>query len=86
MMNIHLNVTGGIMENGSQEEMEIRGCSIHAVELICAQVRSFLTSVNKADSFQVNSIIIDHFLWDFRRQHAEELSTIPFHKVVSVFY
>ena len=74
------------MESGSREEIEIRGCAIHAVELICAEVKLLLARANKADLYQVNSIILDHFLWDFRRQHAEELSTLPFHKVVSVFY
>ena len=78
--------TGAIMETGSREEMEIRGCSIHAVELICTEIRSLLASARKAHLYQVNSIIIDHFLWDFRRQHAVELASIPYHKVVSIFY
>ncbi|KAK3923743.1 Queuosine salvage protein [Frankliniella fusca] len=77
---------GGIMESGCQEEIEIRGCSIYAVELLSTCVKSLLSAANKTDQFIINSIIIDHFLWDFRRQYAQELSSIPFHKVVSVYY
>ncbi|XP_034244084.1 queuosine salvage protein [Thrips palmi] len=75
-----------IMDVGCQEEMEIRGCSIHAVELLWAAVKSLLASAKKEHLYQINPIIIDHFLWDFRRQYATELSIIPFHKVVSIYY
>jgi hypothetical protein len=34
----------------------------------------------------VNAILIDHFLWDYRRDHAEEMADIPFHKVRCLFY
>lgn len=77
---------GGIMESGCQEEIEIRGCSIHAVELLSSSVKAILSKANRTDQLIVNSIIIDHFLWDFRRQYAQELSSIPFHKVVSIYY
>ncbi|KAJ1521673.1 hypothetical protein ONE63_003317 [Megalurothrips usitatus] len=78
--------SGDIIENGCLEEIEIRGCSIHAVELLLAHVKSILAKTNKLYQPIINPIIIDHFLWDFRRQYASELSSIPFHKVVSVFY
>lgn len=74
------------MENGCQEEIEIRGCSIHAVELLWAAVKSLLVNAKKDDLYMINPIIIDHFLWDFRRQYATELSSIPFHKVISIYY
>ncbi|WAR19835.1 QSPP-like protein, partial [Mya arenaria] len=29
----------------------------------------------------VNSILIDHYLWDYRRERADEMTDIPFHKI-----
>ncbi|KRT81414.1 hypothetical protein AMK59_5121, partial [Oryctes borbonicus] len=59
-----------IFENGDPTEVEIRGCSIHAVELIKLYVS------NKIDNPQkINSILIDHFLWDFRRKNAKKILT-----------
>jgi hypothetical protein len=34
----------------------------------------------------VNSILIDHFLWDYRRANADLLAYIPFHKTYSIYY
>lgn len=57
-----------LLENGSEMEVEIRGCSIHAVELL----REYVVK-HTDNKYDVNSIQIDHFLWDFRRKHAEEI-------------
>ncbi|XP_044746382.1 queuosine salvage protein [Coccinella septempunctata] len=71
-----------ILQNGDVEEVEIRGCTIHAVELLKEYI---LKKLPKAD---VNSVLIDHFLWDFRRKHAEDIlkKKIPFHKTLSIYY
>ncbi|KAJ8922222.1 hypothetical protein NQ315_004159 [Exocentrus adspersus] len=71
-----------ILENGDEEEVEIRGCSIHAVELIKEYV------AEKLDKSKINSILVDHFLWDFRRKHAKEIleKGLPFHKTFSIYY
>lgn len=72
-----------IFENGEAMEVEIRGCSIHAVELLKQYV------VNKADrSLTINSVLIDHFLWDFRRKNAKQIlnEVLPFHKTFSIYY
>ncbi|XP_019878710.2 queuosine salvage protein [Aethina tumida] len=71
-----------ILKNGEEMEIEIRGCSIHAVELINEYVS------NKLKVKKINSILIDHFLWDFRRKHAKEIleKGLPFHKVFSIYY
>ncbi|KAL0279375.1 UNVERIFIED_CONTAM: hypothetical protein PYX00_000954 [Menopon gallinae] len=69
-----------ILKNGEQEEMEIRGCSIHVVELVMNEIKTLLPGV------KCNSILVDHFLWDYRRQYATELEVIPFHKTLSIFY
>lgn len=71
-----------IFKNGDIEEQEIRGCSIHAVELLKEYTNKQL------EKEKINSILIDHFLWDFRRKHAEEIEErgLPFHKVYSIYY
>lgn len=72
-----------ILQNGDEMEVEIRGCSIHAVELLKDYV---LKQIN--DPQRVNSVIIDHFLWDFRRKNAKEIMKLglPFHKTYCIYY
>ncbi|XP_066260299.1 queuosine 5'-phosphate N-glycosylase/hydrolase [Euwallacea similis] len=71
-----------VFHNGDIEEQEIRGCSIHAVELLKVYVNE------KLKDKKINSILIDHFLWDFRRKHANEIEKkgLPFHKVFCIYY
>lgn len=72
-----------LLENGDEEEVEIRGCSIHAVELVKEVAQEKLS-----DGKKINSILIDHYLWDFRRKHDEEIKKkgLPFHKTYSIYY
>ncbi|XP_017475364.1 PREDICTED: UPF0553 protein C9orf64 [Rhagoletis zephyria] len=76
-----------ILENGDPREVEIRGASIYIVEQVKDEI---LQKVNRKEielnKEYINSILIDHFLWDYRRKHADELEHIPFHKVLSVYY
>jgi len=73
------------LENGERLEVEIRGASIHVVELIKDKVRELLTEKDlPLDS--VNSIIIDHFLWDYRRENEVELDKFPYHKTRCIYY
>lgn len=71
-----------ILKYGSEEEVEIRGCSIHSVELIKDYIKK------KSKDANINSILIDHFLWDYRRKHAKEIldEGLPFHKTFSIYY
>lgn len=74
---------GGKLENGSEMEVEIRGCSIHAVELL----RDYVSK--KVDEGKiVNAVLIDHYLWDFRRFNAHEIAQmkLPFHKTICIYY
>lgn len=75
------------LENGSAEEVEIRGVSIHVVEelkkIVLKELRETHPSVPTKN---VNSILLDHFLWDYRRRFAKELEYIPFHKTISIYY
>lgn len=77
-----------MFQNGDREEVEIRGCSIHAVELIKeALVKLHPESVEFKDtSLTVNSAMIDYFLWEYRRRFAKELAVIPYHKVRCIYY
>lgn len=75
-----------LLENGQVEEMEIRGASIHAVELIRAQMVK-LASASGITLPMPNCIQIDFYLWGFRRDHAAEIDNkSPYHKVRSIFY
>ncbi|XP_018572949.1 queuosine salvage protein [Anoplophora glabripennis] len=71
-----------IFQNGEEEEVEIRGCTIHAAELIKEYV------LTKVDENRINSVLVDHFLWDFRRKHADKIleKGLPFHKTFSIYY
>lgn len=71
-----------ILENGSEDEVEIRGCTLQAVELL----NKYATE--KLGPGKINSILIDHFLWDFRRKHAHDIleKGLPFHKTFSIYY
>ncbi|CAH0391795.1 unnamed protein product [Bemisia tabaci] len=71
-----------ILKSKCDIEIEIRGCSIEAVEQISRAVRSKVGG----STIKLNSILIDNFLWDYRRAHAKELEYIPYHKVISIFY
>ncbi|XP_053687784.1 queuosine salvage protein [Sabethes cyaneus] len=78
---------GTLLENGSAEEVEIRGASIYIVERLKQLVLEELKA-NHPDlsSKNVNAVLLDHFLWDYRRKNAAELEYIPFHKTISVYY
>lgn len=76
-----------ILINGEEKEVEIRGASIYIVEEAKKIVLKLLKENHSEISTKhVNSILIDHFLWDYRRSNADLLSYIPFHKTYSVYY
>lgn len=79
-----------ILANGSAEEVEIRAASIHAVELVKKRVREQLVEGGQryavVDTSRVNSILLDHFLWDYRRRFEGEKVWVPFHKTISIYY
>jgi len=76
-----------ILVNGDPKEVEIRGASIYIVEQLKEKILSALKTDHPDISIKhVNSILLDHFLWDYRRQFAKELEYIPFHKTYSIYY
>ncbi|XP_034104866.1 queuosine salvage protein [Drosophila albomicans] len=76
-----------ILQNGDAMEVEIRGASIYIIEEVKDAVLAILKEKHpEVDTRSVNSILIDQYLWDYRREHAAELEYIPFHKVLSIYY
>ena len=57
-------------------EIEIRACSIHAVE----RMREYL----KDDKF--NAVTIDFYLWDRAKELGQKLAHIPIHKKRTIYY
>ncbi|GAB1597865.1 queuosine salvage protein-like [Argonauta hians] len=77
---------GVVMKNGDRYEMEIRGCSIWAVEMIYKEAKVLLDGDKDRKDCLFNSVLIDHFLWDYRRSHADDMNHVPFHKVRCIYY
>ena len=70
------------LESGDEREIEIRCCSIWAVELLRVEIENIL----QPDDKPPNAIMLDFFLWDYAKQHAKELVHIPIHRTRSHFY
>lgn len=77
---------GQLFRNGDREEMEIRGCSIWAVELVCDHLRELFEKNGKNMSNEINPVLIDHFLWDYARDYREKIKEVPFHRVRCIYY
>ncbi|CAH8855029.1 unnamed protein product [Trichobilharzia szidati] len=70
---------GEEIDNGSEFEVEIRAATILAVHNIVKSLKS--------KNVDCNSILIDNFLWNYRRSHADEVeAAIPMHRTRCVFY
>ncbi|CAB3240127.1 unnamed protein product [Arctia plantaginis] len=68
-----------LLPSGSEEEVEIRGCSIHAIELLKKRIEGKIQGQNVEVP---NSSLIDYYLWCYRRKYADEMESIPFHKTL----
>jgi len=77
---------GVILDSGSVEEMEIRGCSIYCVELLCGQIEKLMKEDAQSEIKTVNSVILDFYLWDYATRHPEDMKDCPEHKTRSIFY
>ncbi|KAI9291065.1 hypothetical protein K502DRAFT_368746 [Neoconidiobolus thromboides FSU 785] len=65
------------IDYGQLEEIEIRGNSIWAVELIIQQL-------NK--KFNLNAIKIDFYLWEYAQHYKLHSSNYPIHRTRSIYY
>jgi len=75
---------GNMLESGDIWELEIRGCSIEAVRRITQRVNSTLRE--RGDTNTVNAILVDKYLWGYRRKHSKDIAKFPFHRVRSIYY
>ncbi|KAJ2334099.1 hypothetical protein GGI00_002009 [Coemansia sp. RSA 2681] len=69
----------GLLPSGHQWEMEIRGNSIWAVELIRQHIE-------RESGTRVSAILIDFYLWDYSKEFAKEMAEIPIHLTRSTNY
>ncbi|CAG8774760.1 16268_t:CDS:1 [Cetraspora pellucida] len=75
-----------LLEYGSRLEVEIRGCSIWAVELLKREIMRMIEQENEQNVLPVvNAIILDFFIWDFAKEHINELE-VEFHRTRSIYY
>lgn len=78
---------GKHIERDSNEEIEIRGCSIWGVELIRQKLSEiFASNLENKSSTSVNSCMIDFFLWNYAKTHPHDMMSVPIHKTLTVFY
>lgn len=83
--------SGQLIPSGSPHEVEIRGCSIWAVELICEELHKMLkkeqnSGVLQDSTLTINAVLVDYFLWDYTKSHEKEIKEFPIHKTRSIFY
>jgi hypothetical protein len=65
-----------LLEPGSEEEVEIRACAVHAVELMVASLR--------AGGVEAAAMGLDYVLWN--RGQRPEIKAIPRHRARSIYY
>ncbi|XP_038626021.1 queuosine salvage protein [Tachyglossus aculeatus] len=76
---------GEMFSPGDRQEVEIRGCSIWCVELIRDQLLE-LTEKEEKPGTEINSIFLDYYLWDYARDHREDMKGMPFHRTRCIYY
>lgn len=76
-----------ILEIGCEQEIEIRGASIYIVEKVKELLQKKIAEEKlEISKDRINAIVIDHYLWDYRRRFASQLECIPFHKTLGIYY
>ncbi|XP_022109808.1 UPF0553 protein C9orf64-like isoform X1 [Acanthaster planci] len=78
--------SGRLFTPGERLEVEIRGCSIWAVELIRQKLKDLMTQDSSLSGLTLNSVIIDFYLWDYSKDHWRDMQHIPIHKIRSTLY
>lgn len=74
---------------GSAEEVEIRGCSIHAIECLREAIKNRVENDSQShhlDKANVNSVVIDFYLWDFATLNYDQMEKFPEHHTRTNFY
>lgn len=79
-------LAGHMFQFGDNQEVEIRGCSIWCCELICSALLELYKKKGDNMSEKINAVLLDYYLWDYARDHREDMKGIPFHCVRSIYY
>lgn len=77
---------GEMLLNGDKQEVEIRGCSIWCVELIRDCLLELLEKRGETPLIEVNAILLDYHLWDYAREHRDDMKGVPFHRTRCIYY
>uniref|UniRef100_A0A663F626 Queuosine 5'-phosphate N-glycosylase/hydrolase n=1 Tax=Aquila chrysaetos chrysaetos TaxID=223781 RepID=A0A663F626_AQUCH len=77
---------GTVFHSGDKEEVEIRGCSIWCCALICKHLLELYDKKGQDMREKINAVLLDYYLWDYARDHREEMKDIPFHRVRCIYY
>ncbi|KAJ1917459.1 hypothetical protein H4219_003202 [Mycoemilia scoparia] len=82
-----------LLPSGSQLEVEIRGNSIWAVDLVRRKIIDIMRQEQKEGDAKsngsqphINAIILDFYIWDYAKEHEQQLKDIPIHHTRSVYY
>lgn len=75
-----------LLDCGEQVEVEIRGVSLWACELIRDKIVLLLKESKIDTEYDCNAVLVDHYLWDMRRELADKMMDIPFHRTRGIFY
>lgn len=75
-----------MFNSGDRMEMEIRAASIWSVELLSRRMNELIKLDPDMEGVHINAILLDHFLWDYRRAHDAEVKHIRYHKIRCVYY
>uniref|UniRef100_A0A3Q2UQ55 Queuosine 5'-phosphate N-glycosylase/hydrolase n=1 Tax=Fundulus heteroclitus TaxID=8078 RepID=A0A3Q2UQ55_FUNHE len=76
---------GELLLSGDPREVEIRGCSIWSVELIKERLHKLMKERDGAVC-NINSAVIDFYLWPYAKQHHKEMAHIPIHHTRCIYY
>ncbi|KGL80859.1 UPF0553 protein C9orf64, partial [Tinamus guttatus] len=77
---------GTILQSGDRQEVEIRGCSIWCCALICKHLLELYEKKGQDMRGKINAVLLDYYLWDYARDHREDMKDTPFHRVRCIYY
>ncbi|XP_019410924.1 PREDICTED: UPF0553 protein C9orf64 homolog isoform X3 [Crocodylus porosus] len=77
---------GVLFQSGDKQEVEIRGCSVWCCELICDRLLELYNKKGQNMNEKINAVLLDYYLWDYARNHREDMKYIPFHRVRCIYY
>ncbi|KAH9524825.1 hypothetical protein Btru_027969 [Bulinus truncatus] len=81
---------GKVFQSGDKQEVEIRGVSLWACELVRDEILGLIKELESQSedgtSLSANAVLVDHYLWDIRRELADEMADVPFHRCRGIFY